>query len=70
MFSNTDVHLCAQEFITELLDVGFLLLIVAEPVRFLLAGAVLGCDIIADVPSPETLYEMTLLVSCGMGWDR
>jgi hypothetical protein len=41
---------------------GFLLLIGAEPVRFLLTGSVLR-DIIADMPSAKTLNEMTLLVS-------
>jgi len=64
---HTYVYLRAQEIITQLFDVGFLLLIVAEPVRFLFASAVTGCDIIADMPSTKTLNEMTLLVSAHGG---
>jgi hypothetical protein len=64
---HTDVDLRSQELIAELFDVGFLLVIVAEPMRFLFAGAVPGCDIISDMPSAKTLNEMTLLVSAHGG---
>src|SRR6266852_7986817 len=64
---HTDVYLRAQELIAKLFDVGFLLLIVAEPVRFLFAGAIPGCDIIADMPPTKTPNEMTLLVSAHGG---
>src|SRR5579864_6128578 len=79
---HPNVYLLAHEVITQFFGVGFRLVIVAEPVRFLLAGAVRR-DIIADMPSAETLREMTLLVSAhgcsltnfmdftksGMEWD-
>jgi hypothetical protein len=51
-----------QVVIPEFLRVGLGLLIVAEPVRFLLAVAVLR-DIIADMPSAETLNKMPVLIA-------
>jgi hypothetical protein len=55
-----------HELVTELFDVGFGLLFVAEPMGFLLADAAVR-DIITDMPSTETLNEMTLLVSAHGG---
>ena len=61
---HTDVYPRAQELITELFDTGFLLLIVSEPVRFLFAGAIPGCDIIADMPPTKNAERDDSLGIC------